>query len=332
MKNKTFYIYCLLVLTGVLAASVYPVFMGVRVVLDMIRNGTVRAGDYPKYVIPYTPISLALIAGVLLMPLLMKGFKKRSVAAASVLSLAVFFLSELLLESQVLVSTPYSVIASDSSVIPLESWQMAMCAVYIPPEGYRVETWTAVNTLIGDYSPAFKLHFYLISVVLILSVLNVFYGFGRMILTGDRSRRKSLILQAAASAMFLGMCIFACFTAFFRTGTIRVSALSAALMAGFFLLFGLCAGIYVASFLIGRRRLLSVVLPCILSSLVTLLMYFGEMILLSGSLYRLGSGFFFEPMGPLVLAPADVGIILLSGLLCRLCLWLIQGRKKEVSG
>ena len=131
MKNKTFYIYCLLVLTGVLAASVYSVFMGVRVVLDMIRNGTVRAGDYPKYVIPYTPISLALIAGVLLMPLLM---------------------------------------------------------------------------------------------------------------------------------------------------------------------------------------------------------YFGEMILLSGSLYRLGSGFFFEPMGPLVLAPADVGIILLSGLLCRLCLWLIQGRKKEVSG
>lgn len=42
-------------------------------------------------------------------------------------------------------------------------------------------------------------------------------------------------------------------------------------------------------------------------------MNIGEMILLSGHVYRLGNGFFFSGLGGLVLAPADLLIILLSG-------------------
>jgi len=38
----------------------------------MITHGTVYAEDYPKYNIPYTPISLSVIFGVALMPPLTK--------------------------------------------------------------------------------------------------------------------------------------------------------------------------------------------------------------------------------------------------------------------
>ena len=51
-------------------------------------------------------------------------------------------------------------------------------------------------------------------------------------------------------------------------------------------------------------------------------MYIGEMILLNGNLYRFGRGFLFEGLGKLVLAPADLLVIITSGavtwLICRL--------------
>lgn len=75
MKNKKLRNYCLLSLLGVAAACFYPLYMGVRVVFDMIKDGTVMKENYPKYIIPYTPVAVALIVGVLLLPLFMKYIK-----------------------------------------------------------------------------------------------------------------------------------------------------------------------------------------------------------------------------------------------------------------
>ena len=307
MKNRTFSRFYLISLLGVLLASLYPVYMGGRVVSDMIRFGTVYAGSYPKYIIPYTPISIALIIGVAFMPLLLGRCKGCSLAVASVLSVAVFFAAEFMFEKLIIVTTiGYEPIPTAE----LEAWQMLMCVTQ-----YReFQTVTAVDILMGQYSPAFKLHFYLISVVLILTMLNCFYGFGRMILTGNRTRLKALVLQSIASAVFLGLCILACFTAFFRTGTIRVSPLSAALMCVFFVTFGITAGIYAGSFLLEKDRGLAILLPSLVSSGITLAMYIGEMILLSGHLYRFGSGFLFDGLPGIILAPVDILVIMLSGL------------------
>ena len=195
----------------------------------------------------------------------------------------------------------------------LEDWQMYMC--YIPTSSFEERTWTEVDVLMGEYSPAFKLHFYLISVVLILSILNCFYGFANMIRTGDKRRCKSLTIQSIASGAFLGMCIWACFTAFYRNGDIQVSALSAILMSVFFVLFGVTVGIYAASFTLNQKPILSVWLPGVLASVVTLIMYIGEMILLSGHLYRFGDGFFFDGIPGIVLAPVDLAVIIASGVI-----------------
>ncbi len=306
MKNKTFRNYCLFSLLGVLLASAYPIYMGISVTVDMIRFGTVYAEDYPKYIIPYTPIALSLLVGVALIPFAIEKFKKYALLFGTAVSTAVFFAAELLLESMVTVTRTVTGLFST-----LENWQMFMC--YVPPSSVEERTWTAVDVLMGEYSPAFKLHFYIISIVLIISILNCFYGFAKMILTGNKERRKSLTIQSVASGAFLGMCIWACFTAFYRNGDIKVSAISAVLMSVFFVLFGVTVGVYIASFTLNRKASLSVWLPSVSASVVTLIMYIGEMILLSGHLYRFGSGLLFDGLPFIVLAPIDIAVIIASG-------------------
>ncbi len=311
MENKAFRNYYLFSILGVLLASCYPIYMGISVMVDMIRYGTVYAENYPKYIIPYTPIAISLLVGVALIPIATKYFKKYALLGATTISTAIFFASELILEKTVIVTRTLTETVGWVDWSKLEDWQMYMC--YIPPNSFEERTWTEVDVLMGEYSPAFKLHFYIISIVLIISILNCFYGFAKMIQTGDTSRRKSLVIQSIASGVFLGMCIWACFTAFYRNGDIKVSALSAVLMSIFFVLFGLTVGIYIASFTLSRKPILSVWLPGVSAAVVTLVMYIGEMILLSGHLYRFGNGFFFEGIPGIVLAPIDIVVILASG-------------------
>ena len=311
MENKKFKNYYLLSLLGVLLASCYPIYMGITVIVDMIRYGTVYAENYPKYIIPYTPIALALLVGVALIPVALKYFKKYALLFGTVISTVLFFAFEFILEKLVIVTRTVTETVGWVDVSKLEDWQMYMC--YIPPNSFEERTWTEVDVLMGEYSPAFKLHFYIISIVLIISILNCFYGFAKMIQTGDKSRCKSLTIQSIASGAFLGMCIWACFTAFYRNGNIKVSVLSAILMSVFFVLFGVTVGIYVASFTLNKKPILSVWLPGISASAVTLIMYVGEMILLSGHLYRFGNGIFFAGIPGIVLAPVDIVVIIASG-------------------
>ena len=159
MENKKYRNYWLISVAAVLAASFYPLYMGVRVVCDMIADGTVMKENYPKYIIPYTPVALALILGVLLMPLFIKAFKRFALVAGGTLSIGAFFGFEMLLENKVVVMASETV-ETVQTVVKLEDWQMYMC--YIPPQStttvteYVTEykTKTAVEILMGDYNPA----------------------------------------------------------------------------------------------------------------------------------------------------------------------------------
>lgn len=301
MKNKRFRHYWLLACVGVALASCYPLIMGVRVVVDMIAEGTVLQENYPKYIIPYRPVCVALLSGVFSMPLWMRWLKRRAFAGGALVALVVFFALELLLERKVVVTTP-------EAVATLEDWQMYMC--YTTPS---YKTKTAVEILMGEYDPAFKLHFYMISVVLLLAILNSLYGFGQMAGTGETTRRRSLIAGSACALAFLGLCILACFTAFWRDGSLQVSPLSAALMAAFFVLLGVTAGVFAGSHLLGKGCCLAIFVPALVASAMTLIMYLGEMILLDGRLYRLGSGALFDALPGIALAPADLLVIAASG-------------------
>ena len=317
-KFKRFWLFSLV---AVLAASFYPLLMGIRVISDMLRDGTILKENYPKYIIPYTPIVVAVILGVLLLPLFVKRMKRFALLGGSALSVGAFFGLEYLFEKNVVVTTA-------ETVAKLEDWQMYMC--YQPPGGWETtvteyKTHTAVEILMGDYNPAFKLHFYLISVVLILAILNCVYGFAQILRTGDRRRNKALILQSVSAALFLGLCILACFTAFWRDGSILVSPLSAFLMSVFFILLGVTVGLFLGSFLLNRSRTIGLWLPAAASAATTLVMYIGDMILLHGHLYRFGTGFFFDGLPAVVLAPVDILVIVGSGGIT-LLLMLFAGR------
>lgn len=325
MKNKRFNQYYLISCLVVLMVSYYPLSMGVRVVTDMLVNGMVMKENYPKYIIPYAPISIAIIAGVLLMPLFFRSFKRLALAGGAIAATGIFFGSELLLEQKVVVSTA-------EIVTKLDDWQMYMC--YVPPEGWgetitTYKTQTAVDILMGDYSPAFKLHFYIISIVVIITSLNCLYGFGQMIRSGDKKRCKALILQSICSLVFLGLCILACFTAFWRDGSIQVSPLSASLMTLFFILLGVTTGVFIGSFLLGKRKLVSIGIPAISSSAMTLIMYIAEMFLLNGHLYSFGSGFLFDGLPGIVFAPVDLLVIFLSGCISALVFSLLNNDRVQ---
>ncbi len=319
MKNRIFGKYYLFTIIGVLTASFYPLYMGVKVIFDMLRDGTVMKENYPKYIIPYTPVCIALLLGVLLMPLCFKLCKRAPLLAGSGVSAAVFFLTELLFERKV-------VITSAVTEVKLEDWQMFMCI--LPPDGWGEEVTTyrsemALDILMGEYDPAFKLHFYVISLLIIFAVLGCIYGFGKAIVSGEKGMIKSLAIQSVATVFFIGMCILACFTAFWRDGSLEVSPLSAVLMTVFFILFGMVGGLYFGSFFLYKRKLLSIVAPAVLASALTCLMYAGEMILLKGKLYIFGSSLLFTPLPVIVLSVFDVIVVLASGLATALvCRWL----------
>ena len=131
MKNKRFRIFYLLSCIGVLIASYYPISMGIRVVTDMIVDGTVMKENYPKYIIPYTPISLAVIVGTLLMPLWIKLFKRFALLGGSALSLGAFAVLEALFEQEVVVTT-----AETETVTQLENWPR-LCALSHPRHSAR---------------------------------------------------------------------------------------------------------------------------------------------------------------------------------------------------
>ncbi|MGN1113322.1 MAG: hypothetical protein ACI4RP_08965, partial [Acutalibacteraceae bacterium] len=133
--------YWLFTLAGSLAISFYPLYMGIKVISDMLTKGSVSAEDFPKYIIPYTPISISVLIAVIAMPLILRYTKKLYFAVASALSLGFFFIAELLLESKVIVTSTVKT--------TLESWQMYMC--YVPPEYHETRTWTAIDVLIGEY-------------------------------------------------------------------------------------------------------------------------------------------------------------------------------------
>ena len=313
MDNKTFRNYYLFSLLGVFILSCYPIYMGISVVVDVIRFGSVSEQNYPKYIIPYTPIAIAIIVGVAFIPFSLKLLKKYALLFGTMVSAVVFFVSELLLENKIVVKRTFYTLTeiNEDAFSRLEDWQLSLCAV--TPEVFKSGELTEVEILMGKYNPAFKLHFYIISFVVIFVVLNCFYGFAKMIKTGNKIQQKALIVQTITASAFLGMCIWACFTAFYRTGDINISALSAILMGTFFVLMGVTSGTYIASFLINKKSKISIILPAVVASVITFVMYIGEMILLNGHLYRFGKGFMFEGISKVVLAPIDIIVILLSG-------------------
>lgn len=312
MKYKKIYLLSLLI---VVLASVYPIYMGVFTLYSYLQNGYVNVNSYQKYIIPYTPICISLIITTALLPLIFKLFKRFTLPVVSLIGSVLFFVSEFYFE-QIKVIGGYV-------EMPLESWQLSLCMA--TPEVLR----SIGEPIYAANNPAFKIHFYIIAIVIILAVLNVIYGFSKMSRDQDFGKKHSLIAQAVSVVLFIGLCILACFTAFYRNGTINISPLSAILMSIFFLVFGITVGIYCGSLFNTKVKLLTKIIPAIAASITTLIMYIGELVLMDGELFKYGYGFFFQPILGIPFSIVDITIILASGVITYIAMQLLNNTRKS---
>ena len=146
----------------------------------------------------------------------------------------------------------------------------------------------------------------------------------------EYKKKKPLVVQLASVIVFVGLCIFACFTAFFRTGEIVIPPISAVLMTAFFLVFGITAGVYTGTWLYGKRKLFSIIIPAFIAAVTTIVMYIGEMVMMNWNLYRFGEGLLFDPIGICPLAPVDFAVIMAVGIITYfILLWISINFKQK---
>ncbi len=303
----------------VAALSAYPLYMGIKSLINYFSDGYIVQELYPKYLIPYAPMCFALLITVALMPLFARLFKRFAQLASSVLGTALFLLSEVFFEGiKVLVGYER---------VEVESWQLGLC-IMTPEAMEAQQALQQGKPIYVTNNNSFKVHFYIIALVVILTVIGVLYGYRKLILEGKKEISGALYAQTASVVTFVSLCVLACFTAFYRTGDIRISPLSAALTSGFFIIFGITVGVYISSFLIGKRKL-GTVIPAVSASLTTLVMYLGELLLMGGKLFIMGNGAFFEPMGSFPFAPFDIAVILISGIITAALSFFIASTHKQ---
>ena len=308
MTTKKVY---LLSLGVVLLVSIYPLYMGIVMLFSYLQYGGIDVADYPKYIIPYTPICISLIVCTALLPLIFKFTKKFVLPILSILSVLLFLGSEIVFE-QVAVFTDLS------TKMNIETWQMLSC-VMTPQVSHSI--WDSLSI---RYNSSFKIHFYAIALLIVLASISTIYGFYKNAYTQNFERKKLLVVQFVSVFAFISLCILACFTAFFRTGDINISPLSAILMTMFFMLFGISSGVYTGTLLYGKRKFLSVMIPSATAVLVTLFMYFAEMVMMDWNLFRFGNGLLFDRLGAIPFSLIDIMTMLLSGAVTYFILSMIK--------
>lgn len=300
MKRK-YILFYLISLFFILAVSAYPLYMGVKTMLYYMSEGAIKAEDYPKYVIPYAPMCVAIILAALLLPLFYRLFKRHSLWISTMFGIFVFLAGETFFE-QIKVITGY-----ETEFLPISSWQLSLCVA--TPEALRA----IGEPTFAQNNPAFKVHFYFIAIVITAAAIILLYGFTHMLKTGSKAKKKPLLVQLICVIVFIGLCVLACLTAFYRNGTLSISPLSSFLTSLFFVVLGVTAGTYFGSILYGKRRLFSVALPALTAVLATIAMYCGELVLMGGKLFSFGGGWFFSPIAQTPFSPCDILVILLPG-------------------
>lgn len=303
-----------------LLISAYPVIMGFKMMYLYIINGIIEPKQYIKGVIPYVAICLSLLIITALHPVFTKLFKKLQLLVTTALSIGLFVWIELIFESIKINTKQVFPITGTQSADTIDIWQSSLCRISpqaIQAERVRQEV-IVQETNSFDYvsaNGAYKIHYFLLSIIIVMVVTSIIYGFGKMAQTKDYSYKKSLILQLVSVIILLALCIFATITGFFRETSNYLSLIPSILTSTFFIILGACFGVYVGSFLMRKVKLVSKIIPAISAIFVCSAMYVGEYILLGGTFYRFGQSWFFQGVTRIVLSPADILIILITGII-----------------
>lgn len=331
MKNNKYRRFYWISLAAIFLLSAYPFINGIRMLALSIANGALEPEQLTRYVVPYAAICAALLLYAAMQPALLRLRGRWVFPASAAITYGIFFAIEQVLENIQINSNGLASINGAHPAPRLDMWQAMSC--YISPEAIKAAQ-LREQAFIGENgfyyvvgNSAYKLHYYLISLVLIVMACGLVYGIGKALQKGDASKKQAHILQGTALGVLVIICIFANMTGFFRTTAPIQTPLASILTALFFVLLGAAAGIYAGSFMLDKKRGF---LPPACAMLMTVLMYAGEAAMMDGELYRFGTGWFFTGLPVISLAPVDILIVLMSGAATWLTLWLVKGRRKKI--
>ena len=332
--NKKFYLKTLALLAVV---SAYPVFNGLRMLYLSWKQGPLEPGQYTKYVIPYAAIGLAVLLFALIQPWLQK-IKRFALATGLALAYSIFFVIERLLEG-LQISVKGLTLIDVATMQPggyypystVDIYQAMLCYVGPSSESIAIgsSTFGKLYYVMGD--SGFKVHYYMISLLLITMVCCLLYDIAKMQHNENYEKKKALAIRIVATAALIALCIFANTTAFFRQATAIQTPLASLLTALFFIVLGVAVGLYSGSYLLDKTELWSLYLPAFLALLAVVLMYIGEAAMMNGNLYRFGSGWFFARLPMTSLALVDVLIILFTTALCFFSLKQLRQERHKFS-
>ena len=200
-------------------------------------------------------------------------------------------------------------------------WQAFLCVATpaVSEQTLTLAPRDGLFNLIGN--SAYKFHYYMISLILITMVCGLVYSIRKMLRDNNTELRKPVILRGVSTTALAVICVFANATGFFREAAPVQTPLASALTGLFFVILSAAAGIYAGSYLTGKSVLPRLGIPVLLSLCAAALMYFGEAAMMGGELYLFGTGWFFRGIPGIILAPADILIVLFSGGLS----WLVLG-------
>lgn len=358
--TKRFYIISIIILA---VLSAYPLINGVRMAYLSVANGAIEPEQYAKYVAPYTAICVSVLLFAALQPLYMK-LKRFVFPVGIAITFGVFVAVELFFESMqihvsgmTLINVPTLTQDTAMQSAPVDLWQAASCVVS-PIVRDRSLTYTFQDRLVYIMADGtYKIHYYLISLLLITMVCALIYSIARVlraknsiqavrykqngqtdvIIEGAAEKAnntpvdtpmKPLYLRGVSTAALLALCVFANTSSFFRQPTTIQTPLASILTGLFFVILGTSAGVYTGSYLLKKGKLLGTWLPMLVSICAAIIMYAGEAAMMRGNVYRFGFGWFFRRLPGVALAPVDILIIILSGAATLLILYTSRRLRK----
>ncbi|MCL1809665.1 MAG: hypothetical protein FWG42_07885 [Clostridiales bacterium] len=322
-KNKRYYIISLATLA---VLSAYPVANGIRIAFLNLANGAIEPEQYAKYVVPYAAICVSLLLFAVLLPVFLK-LKRLAFPIGLVTVYGAFFAVERFFETvqihvdgMTLILAPSPAAGAVGQTATVDIWQAAQCAispVVLDQSSLTYAYQDRFLYVIGDST--YKIHYYLIALVLITMVCGLLFSIAKMLRGTSKHNSKPIFLRAASTGLLVAMCVFANTTAFFRSPATIQTPLASALTCMFFIVLGASAGIYAGSFLLDKKLWLGIGAPVAISLSAVSLMYVGEAAMMNGRLYRFGTGWFFDALPKIAPAPVDILVVLLSGV----ATWLI---------
>ena len=123
------------------------------------------------------------------------------------------------------------------------------------------------------FDNTYRIHYLVVSLLLILLVTDMVYSYGRLISSKDRPKKNILYLQFFLTGLFILLYIVSNIPYILGESADFITQYSSVLTISFFSLAGVVSGVYLAGFLINFNRWISVLLPAAAACLTNTAMY-----------------------------------------------------------